>query len=94
MQDIKAILQKRVSKVKKHYTALKEYKILIDEMLTEKDLYDQFVFNTLRPQERAILDAYLKRFSSAVCSTQTIQMSFLLSTPITGVTCNPLLIGS
>jgi hypothetical protein len=34
-------------------------------LLKQKDiLYDVFVFNVLKPQEKAILDAYLKRFAS------------------------------
>lgn len=60
----KNILQKRLAKLTKHYEALKEYKLLIDILVADKNIYDQFVFNTLIPQERAILDAYLKRFSS------------------------------
>lgn len=63
-EDKKAILQKRLEKIQKHYIALKEYKALINELLTQKDIYDAFIFNTLSAQERAILDAYLKRFSS------------------------------
>lgn len=64
MHNKKEILKKRFLKIQKHYIALKEYKILIEDMLKEKNIYDQFVFNTLEPQQRAILDAYLKRFSS------------------------------
>ena len=60
----KEILQKRFDKLEKHYIAIKEYKILIDELLKEKNIYDQFTFNTLKPEKRAILDAYLKRFAS------------------------------
>ena len=60
----KEILQKRFSKLDKHYSALKEYKELIDELLKEKNIYEQFTFNTLKAQDRAILDAYLKRFAS------------------------------
>lgn len=62
--ETKLILRKRLDKVEKHYIALKEYKLLIDELLEQKNIYDQFIFNTLLAQERAILDAYLKRFSS------------------------------
>ena len=64
INETKKILQKRIEKLRKQYNALKDYKILIDQLLLEKNIYDQFVFNTLIPQERAILDAYLKRFSS------------------------------
>lgn len=64
LDDTKKILQKRLDKLEKHYIALKEYKKLIEELLIEKNIYEQFVFNTLKPEQRAILDAYLKRFSS------------------------------
>ena len=64
MTNKKEILAKRFSKLEKHYSALKEYKILIDALLNESNIYDQFTFNTLKPEKRAILDAYLKRFSS------------------------------
>ena len=60
----KEILKKRFDKLEKHYIALKEYKILIDDLLKEINIYDQFIFNTLKPEKRAILDAYLKRFAS------------------------------
>lgn len=64
VNETKLILKKRLNKVEKHYIALKEYKLLIEELLKQKNIYDQFVFNTLLAQQRAILDAYLKRFSS------------------------------
>ncbi len=60
----KEILKKRFNKLEKHYIALKEYKNLIDNLLREDNIYDQFTFNTLKPEKRAILDAYLKRFAS------------------------------
>lgn len=64
MMNKKEILQKRFEKLEKHYVALKEYKSLIDDLYGESNIYDQFVFNTLKPEKRAILDAYLKRFAS------------------------------
>ncbi len=64
LDDTKKILQKRFDKLEKHYIALKEYKHLIEALLLEKNIYDQFVFNTLKAEQRAILDAYLKRFNS------------------------------
>jgi len=64
MTNKKKILALRFSKLEKHYSALKEYKILISDLLNEKNIYEQFTFNTLKPQEKAILDAYLKRFTS------------------------------
>ncbi|MEA3315784.1 MAG: hypothetical protein U9Q30_08020 [Campylobacterota bacterium] len=60
----KQILKKRFDKLEKHYIAIKEYKVLIDDLLKESNIYDQFIFNTLKPEKRAILDAYLKRFAS------------------------------
>ena len=64
MMNKKEVLTARFSKLQKHYVALKEYKDLISALLKEKNIYEQFVFNTLKPQEKAILDAYLKRFTS------------------------------
>ena len=64
MMNNKEILNKRFEKLEKHYIALKEYKSLIDDLLQESNIYNQFVFNTLKPEKRAILDAYLKRFAS------------------------------
>ena len=60
----KTILDNRFKKLHKHYTALKEYKIYIDNLLQESNIYDQFTFNTLQTEQRAVLDAYLKRFAS------------------------------
>ena len=59
-----AILQKRFEKLTKHMTALTGYKTLIDQLLNNKNIYEVAVFDTLKPQELAILDAYLKRFSA------------------------------
>jgi hypothetical protein len=64
IDNLKQILQKRFDKLEKHYTALCEYKELIDVMQIEIDIYDPFNFNTLKAEKRAILDAYLKRFAS------------------------------
>ncbi|MFQ3598949.1 MAG: hypothetical protein SNJ66_11500 [Chloroherpetonaceae bacterium] len=55
---------KRFQKAERHYAALKDYKELIDESLKTQNLFDVAIFETLRPEKRAILDAYLKRFSS------------------------------
>lgn len=62
--NTKSILQKRFEKLQRHTRALEEYKELIDGLLIEKNIFDPWVFNTLQAQERAILDAYLKRFAS------------------------------
>jgi len=64
MSNQTIILEKRLSKLEKHYLALKEYKGLIDDMRAELDIFDIDTFQKLEPQKKAILDAYLKRFSS------------------------------
>ncbi len=58
------IIKKRFAKLDKHYTALKEYRQLIDKLTTTINIYEPSVFSTLKPEQRAILEAYLKRFSS------------------------------
>jgi hypothetical protein len=62
--NTKEILAKRFDKLEKHYIAFKEYKLLIDDLLIQSNIYDQFIFNALKPEKKAILDAYLKRFAS------------------------------
>ena len=58
------ILKKRFYKLNKQYIALKDYKNAIDDLVLEKDIFNQFIFNTLDIKDKALLDAYLKRFSS------------------------------
>jgi len=58
------ILKKRFFKLTKHYEALKAYKQLIDELTAQTNIYTPETFNQLKIQDQAILDAYLKRFSS------------------------------
>lgn len=64
MDNKKEILKKRFKKLKNHYIALKDYKQLINAMVIQKDIYQPDIFNALDVQEKAILDAYLKRFAS------------------------------
>ncbi len=64
MTSKQEILHKRLKKLEKHYDALKEYKLLIDNLLYQHDIYCVAIFSTLHAEKRAILDAYLKRFSS------------------------------
>ena len=64
MINKKIILQKRFEKLAAHYKALKEYHDLIKDMLLKEDILLVNKFNFIIPQERAIFDAYLKRFSS------------------------------
>ena len=58
------ILINRFAKLQRHYIALKEYKLLINDLLKQKNIFNGDIFCQLIPQEKAILDAYLKRFAS------------------------------
>lgn len=58
------ILSKRLTKIAKHYVALCEYHSLIVEMRCDKDIFNEEMFSQLTIHERAVLDAYLKRFAS------------------------------
>ena len=60
----KSVFVKRINKLSSHYNSLKDYKLLIENLLLSKDIYEPVIFTSLKPEERAILDAYLKRFSS------------------------------
>ena len=64
MHNKKEILTKRFKKLERHYSALKDYKQLIDKMCMQKNIFQVDVFQVLEIQEKAVLDAYLKRFSS------------------------------
>lgn len=58
------ILLSRLKKLKRHFTALSDYHSLIKGISSQKNIYNPDVFNALSIQEKAFLDAYLKRFSS------------------------------
>jgi len=64
MIDKKSILKKRLQKIENHYNAIKEYHGLIQAMLLKEDIYSPTVFSSLKIEQKAIFDAYLKRFSS------------------------------
>jgi len=64
MSDKYKILKKRFYKLEKHYGAFKEYKVLIDELLLKEDILTVEKFNFIAPKDRAIFDAYIKRFAS------------------------------
>ncbi len=55
------IPQKQLQKVARHYLALKEYKEFIDKVGFEFSVEE---FNNLDTPQKAVLEAYLKRFSS------------------------------
>lgn len=58
---MKEILHKQLSKVENHYIALQEYKAFIEAM--EFD-FSVEMFQKLDIAQKAVLEAYLKRFSS------------------------------
>jgi hypothetical protein len=51
--DTKLILEKRFEKLSKHYEALKDYKLLIDQILLNKNIYEQYIagINSLKMSE-------------------------------------------
>jgi hypothetical protein len=55
------ITTKQLQKVKKHYQALKEYKEFIEQVGFDFTIDE---FNALNTPQKAVLEAYLKRFSS------------------------------
>jgi hypothetical protein len=61
MKNVKEVLNKRLEKVNAHFKALKEYKEFIENL---GDIYNVKDFEKLNLQERAVLEAYLKRFAS------------------------------
>jgi hypothetical protein len=52
---------KQLQKVQKHYEALKEYKLFIKQVGFDFSIEK---FNTIDTPQKAVLEAYLKRFSS------------------------------
>ena len=64
MVNKKDILKKRLAKLELQYKAFDEYYQLIIELLESKDILTVEDFNFIKPQQRAIFDAYLKRFAS------------------------------
>lgn len=64
MSDKYAILKKRFYKLDKHYEAFREYHQLIEIFLFENDVLTVEKFNFIDPKDRALFDAYIKRFAS------------------------------
>jgi len=60
----KEILKKRLKKAESHYVALRDYKALIDKMQNSMSVFESHVYVDLMTEQKAVLDAYLKRFSS------------------------------
>ena len=55
---------KKIWQTFKTLWSTKRLQIFDKQSPIRKNIYEQFIFNTLKPEEKAILDAYLKRFSS------------------------------
>lgn len=64
MSKTEEILINRFRKIEKHYSALKEYHEAIESLGRSKNMFNPDVYQALRVDERALFDAYLKRFSS------------------------------
>lgn len=64
MTEAKLILSARLEKLEKKFEAIRSYKLLIDTLSAKKDIFNGSVFVTLVPEEKALFDAYLKRFAS------------------------------
>jgi hypothetical protein len=64
MTSVQSVLQKRFDKAQKHYEALSDYHHLIQKLSFAKNIFDVDIFVLMIPEEKAILDAYLKRFAS------------------------------
>ena len=59
-----AILKKRFYKLDKHYEAFRDYHQLIENFLDQNDVLTVEKFNFIDPKDRALFDAYIKRFAS------------------------------
>ena len=64
MTNVQSVLVKRFEKAQKHYEALRDYCRLIEKLSSAKKIFEVDVFTAMPPEEKAILDAYLKRFAS------------------------------
>ena len=58
---MKEIVKKQLQKVQMHFDAMQEYKLFIDEMGFD---FTPDAFHRLSVAQKAVLEAYLKRFSS------------------------------
>ncbi|MGA9046619.1 hypothetical protein [Sulfuricurvum sp.] len=64
MTSVQSVLHKRFEKAQKHYEALRDYCHLIEKLSSVKNIFEVDIFAAMIPEEKAILDAYLKRFAS------------------------------
>ncbi len=58
------VLEVRIEKLDKHYEALRDYHRLILALKEEGDIFETDYFLQLKPEQKALFDAFLKRFSS------------------------------
>jgi len=64
MTNSRQVLIKRLDTLQKHFEAILSFKVLIDKLARQKAVYTPEVYTSLEPQEKAIFEAYLKRFAS------------------------------
>ena len=64
MNNTKEVLIGRFVRLERQYQALSDYHRLIEELLKNRNIYEREIFENLDIRDRALLDAYLKRFAS------------------------------
>lgn len=64
MINKKEILRKRLNKCEKHCQSLTDYKELIDALEKHTSIFEATAFQQLKAADKAIFDAYLKRFAA------------------------------
>ena len=64
MSDKESILIRRFVKLEKHFQALRDYHTLIRTLLSDEDILTPERFNFIPPRDKAVFDAYIKRFAS------------------------------
>ena len=64
MKNTKEVLKGRLVRLEKQYRALSEYYKLIEDLLKKKNIFNGEIFEGLDIRDKALLDAYLKRFAS------------------------------
>ena len=64
MSNKENILIRRFAKLEKHFQALRDYHTLIRTLLSDEDILTPERFNFIPPRDKAVFDAYIKRFAS------------------------------
>ena len=64
MVNKKEVLSRRLNKCERHCQALTDYKELINQLEQQLPIYEATAFQQLKAADKAIFDAYLKRFAA------------------------------